>query len=82
MALSAVKMSREHEDAVIRWFNLDSESRPLEFTPNFNVEAIYESDILERRHEAITSKEINQSESQIKQKIGKAQIVTYALQLK
>ncbi len=107
LALSAVKMSKEHDDAIIRWYNLDSAGRTLEFTPAFAAAAVYKSDILERRREAVaivadgTAPVAAVSEGQgeahdagqaaawtaaadtplISQPVGKAEIITYAIEL-
>ncbi|GBF77165.1 hypothetical protein PA598K_05699 [Paenibacillus sp. 598K] len=53
LALSAVKLSRTHEDLILRWFNLDRAASELSFAPGFAAGEVYRSDILERRREPI-----------------------------
>ncbi|KOR87905.1 alpha-mannosidase [Paenibacillus solani] len=75
LALSAFKLSLEHEDVIIRWYNLAHQSEELTLEPSFPVENIYLSDILERRHGL---KQL--AEGKLQSSAGKAQIITYALQ--
>ncbi|AIQ43767.1 alpha-mannosidase [Paenibacillus sp. FSL R5-0912] len=75
MALSAFKLSEEHEDIILRWYNLAHQEQDFALVPHFPVEAVHASDILERRKQtAILDEGILRSTA------GKAQIVTYALQ--
>ncbi|MDQ0091606.1 alpha-mannosidase [Paenibacillus anaericanus] len=74
LALSAIKLSLEHEDVMIRWYNLAHQSEAFTMNPSFPVDSIYLSDILERRH---NSEELVDGELQAT--AGKAQIITYAL---
>lgn len=74
LALSAFKLSLDHEDVMIRWYNLAHHSEELTMNPSFPVDSIYLSDILERRH---NSEELVDGELQAT--TGKAQIITYAL---
>ncbi|WP_339220405.1 alpha-mannosidase [Paenibacillus sp. FSL H8-0332] len=76
LALSAFKMSADHEDIILRWYNLAGAEQELALTPHFPVEAVHASDILERRkHQEVLDEGI------LRSSIGKAQIVTYALQI-
>ncbi|NQX48546.1 alpha-mannosidase [Paenibacillus tritici] len=76
LALSAFKISEAHEDIILRWYNLAGAEQELALTPHFPVEAVHASDILERRkhREAL-------DEGRLRSSIGRAQIVTYALQI-
>ncbi|MEK4508094.1 alpha-mannosidase [Paenibacillus sp. FSL K6-2524] len=74
LALSAFKLSLDHEDVMIRWYNLAHQSEEFTMKPSFPVDSIYLSDILERRH---NSEELVDGELQAT--AGKAQIITYAL---
>ncbi|WP_172257563.1 alpha-mannosidase [Saccharibacillus deserti] len=81
LALSALKLSEEHEDVIVRWYNLSGQETTLGFQPNFAAGAVYGSDILERRHGPVAksgqpiaaaqseaagrSKEAGQSESKL-----------------
>ncbi|CAM3663218.1 MULTISPECIES: alpha-mannosidase [Saccharibacillus] len=86
LALSALKLSEEHEDVIVRWYNLSGRETALAFQPNFAVGGAYGSDILERRHEpAAQSGEDAASESsadgsRIEASVGAAKIVTFALE--
>ncbi|GGH40493.1 alpha-mannosidase [Paenibacillus segetis] len=75
LALSAFKLSLEHEDVMIRWYNLAHQAEELTLEPSFSVENVYSSDILERRH---SCKQL--VEGKMQATVGKAQIITYALQ--
>jgi len=75
LALSAFKLSLDHEDVIIRWYNLAHQSQELTLEPSFPVENVYSSDILERRHDL---KQL--AEGKLQASAGKAQIITYALQ--
>lgn len=77
LALSAFKMSHQHEDIIVRWYNLSSQPQELSFEVDFETQSIFQSDILERRQ---APAEVQQD--QIHQTIGKAQIITHTLQLK
>ncbi len=74
LALSAFKMSLEHEDVILRLYNLDRKATTLAIEPGFAIQKLFASDILERRHQ-----ELNLSGGQLSTEVGKAQIVTYAL---
>ncbi|MCQ4088897.1 alpha-mannosidase [Saccharibacillus sp. JS10] len=83
LALSAFKQSEESGDIIARWYNLSGEATTLQFAPQFKVESVYESDILERRGEIYDShndSSKDQSEvGQVQKNIGAAKIVTFAL---
>lgn len=53
LAQSAVKVSEDTDDVVIRWFNWTSEQSSLSVDPAFPYESISISDVLERRREAL-----------------------------
>ncbi|MFP4974184.1 alpha-mannosidase [Paenibacillus sp. CN-4] len=75
LALSAFKMSENHEDVVLRWYNLAHQAQDFALKVHFPVKTVYASDILERRkhQEAL-------DEGILRSSVSKAQIVTYALQ--
>ncbi|NOV03990.1 alpha-mannosidase [Paenibacillus planticolens] len=77
LALSAFKMSLDHDDIIVRMYNLAHEAEPVTLNPSFPVASAYRSDILERRHEPA---EI--TDGFIRSTAGKCEIVTYALQPK
>ncbi|RXZ79421.1 alpha-mannosidase [Paenibacillaceae bacterium] len=74
LALSAFKVSQQHEDIIIRLVNLDHQPTSLTLEPGFAVKELYSSDILERRKEAASL-----TDGQFRAAVGKAQIITYAL---
>ncbi|UQZ33574.1 alpha-mannosidase [Paenibacillus sp. PK3_47] len=75
LALSAFKMSKDHEDVILRWYNLAHKEQDFTLKANFPVQTVYASDILERRkHEQASD------EGTLHHTVSKAQIVTYALQ--
>ncbi|ASA23333.1 alpha-mannosidase [Paenibacillus donghaensis] len=49
LAFSTLKFAEETGDLVARWYNLGAEPAELKVQPSFEVEAVYESDVLERR---------------------------------
>ncbi|MEK3879012.1 alpha-mannosidase [Paenibacillus sp. FSL M7-0420] len=49
LAFSTLKMAEETDDLVARWYNLGGEPAELKVQPAFKAEAVYESDVLERR---------------------------------
>lgn len=49
LAFSTLKMAEETGDLVARWYNLGGEAAELKVKPAFMAEAVYESDVLERR---------------------------------
>lgn len=75
LALSAFKMSKNHEDVILRWYNLAHKEQDFTLKAHFPVQAVYASDILERRkhQEAL-------DEGYLHSSVSKARIVTYALQ--
>ncbi|WP_154119322.1 alpha-mannosidase [Paenibacillus monticola] len=75
LALSAFKMSQQHEDIVLRWYNLAHKSEELKLETNFPLECLYSSDILERQQQRIELAEVDKLHTTV----GKAQIITYAL---
>ena len=118
LALSAVKLSRTHEDLILRWYNLDRSASELTFAPGFAAGEAYRSDILERRREpiagwdagatdasaaghvsdaasnedavnaetantdaAVAASADSDARPSIRQTVGRAEIVTYALTL-
>jgi alpha-mannosidase len=83
LALSALKLSEEHEDVIVRWYNLSGRETALAFQPNFAVGGAYGSDILERRHEPVAKSgaaESSANDSRIEASVGAAKIVTFALE--
>lgn len=75
LALSAFKQSEENDDVIIRWYNLSGEETRLDFETEFEADTVYESDILERRGEAV--EQGTKAAAQIP--IGPAKIATFAL---
>ncbi|MCY9661716.1 alpha-mannosidase [Paenibacillus chondroitinus] len=77
LALSAFKMSLDHDDVIVRLYNLAHEADQLTLKPSFPVTSAYQSDILERRH---YSAEL--VDGFIRTTAGKCEIITYAFQHK
>lgn len=75
LAFSAFKMSAATEDIILRWYNLAHTEQDFTLQPHFPVQAVYGSDILERRKDKEAAEE-----GILRRSVGKAQIVTYALQ--
>jgi alpha-mannosidase len=75
LALSAFKLSEAHEDIILRWYNLAHTEQPFALEPHFPVQAVHASDILERRKHRESL-----DEGILRSSVGKARIVTYALQ--
>ncbi|CAM4410094.1 alpha-mannosidase [Saccharibacillus endophyticus] len=78
LALSAFKQSEEKGDVIVRWYNLSGEDAQLAFEPKFAADAVYESDILERRG-AVTETIRRQEQQAIRVPVSPAKIVTFAL---
>ncbi|WP_020429533.1 glycoside hydrolase family 38 C-terminal domain-containing protein, partial [Paenibacillus riograndensis] len=74
LALSAFKMSAAHEDIILRWYNLAHKEQEFTLKAHFPVEAVYASDILERRKPPEQLEE-----GMLRKAVGPAQIVTCAL---
>lgn len=53
LAQSAVKLSEETGDLIIRWFNLSGAEERLSAAPAFDAAGVYFSDIVERRGKAV-----------------------------
>lgn len=77
LALSAFKMSLDHDDVIVRLYNLAHEAAQVSLKPSFSVASAYQSDILERRHD---SAEL--ADGLIRSTAGKCEIITYAFQHK
>lgn len=56
LAFSTLKLSADTEDVIARWYNLGGEEASLEVKAGFDVEAAYESDVLERRRELLSER--------------------------
>ncbi|GGF89407.1 hypothetical protein GCM10010912_38180 [Paenibacillus albidus] len=74
LALSAFKMSQEHDDVLLRWYNLAHEDRELAVQTYFPLEGLYTSDILERRKSPV-----HVDQGKFHTTVGKARIISYAL---
>ncbi|MBP1967286.1 alpha-mannosidase [Paenibacillus aceris] len=74
-ALSAFKMSLDHDDIIVRMYNLAHEAEQVTLNPSFPVASAYRSDILERRHNPV-----DLADGLIRSMAGKCEIITYALQ--
>lgn len=77
LALSAFKMSSDHDDVIVRLYNLAHEADQVTLKPSFPVASAYHSDILERRHD-----QTELVDGLIRSTAGKCEIITYAFQLK
>ncbi|WP_141680420.1 alpha-mannosidase [Bacillus sp. FJAT-26390] len=75
-ALSAFKVSQPSGDVIVRWYNVAGEPQELAFQANFDTDRIYQSDILERRQAAASIQD-----GQVRETVGTAKIMTYALKL-
>ncbi|MCM3272732.1 alpha-mannosidase [Paenibacillus elgii] len=77
LALSAFKMSLDHDDIIVRLYNLAHQVEDVTLKPSFPVSSVYQSDILERRHQ-----QAELADGQLSTTAGKCEILTYALQPK
>lgn len=72
LAFSTLKFAEETGDLVARWYNLGAQPAALKVQPSFEAEAVYESDVLERRGSKLDTDE---------QKVDGYKIITQAYQL-
>lgn len=56
LAFSTLKLSADTEDVIARWYNLGGVEASLQVKAGFDVEAAYESDVLERRRELLSER--------------------------